>query len=225
MHPSIWINFHVERAATWAPRAEFRGHRDRVTALAFGPDGRLYSGGLDTTVLAWDVRPPRPAGNAPLTAAWNTLTDADARTAFVAQGRFLAAADEAVEFLGGKLKPAESVAPERITRWIGDLGSADFATRERAGRELAAIGRPAGDALRAAEKSASPEARKRAGDLLAALDRRALTPEEIRDLRSVEVLGWIGTPGACGLLDRLTQGDPTSPVTQAARRQPKAGRK
>lgn len=42
--------------ATWKVRAEFRGHR--VTALAFGPDGRLFSGGLDTTVLGWYVRPP-----------------------------------------------------------------------------------------------------------------------------------------------------------------------
>jgi RNA polymerase sigma factor (sigma-70 family) len=45
--------------ATWTVRAEFRGHRDRVTAVAFGPDGRLFTGGLDTVVLGWDVRPPR----------------------------------------------------------------------------------------------------------------------------------------------------------------------
>jgi RNA polymerase sigma factor (sigma-70 family) len=48
--------------ATWKVRAELRGHRDRVTALAFGPDGRLYTGGLDTVVLGWDVRPPRAGG-------------------------------------------------------------------------------------------------------------------------------------------------------------------
>jgi len=45
--------------ATWKVRAEFRGHRDRVTALAFGPDGRLFTGGLDTVVLGWYVQPPR----------------------------------------------------------------------------------------------------------------------------------------------------------------------
>jgi RNA polymerase sigma factor (sigma-70 family) len=48
--------------ATWKVRAELRGHRDRVTALTFGPDGRLYTGGLDTVVLVWDVWPrPGPA--------------------------------------------------------------------------------------------------------------------------------------------------------------------
>jgi WD40 repeat protein len=47
--------------ATWKVRAELRGHRDRVTALAFGPDGRLFTGGLDTVVLGWDIRLPREA--------------------------------------------------------------------------------------------------------------------------------------------------------------------
>jgi WD40 repeat protein len=42
--------------ATWKRRGEFRGHRDRVTALAPGPEGRLFSGGVDTTVLAWNTR-------------------------------------------------------------------------------------------------------------------------------------------------------------------------
>ena len=51
--------------ATWKVRAEFRGHRDRVTALAFGPDGRLFTGGLDTVVLGWDVQPPRGTASRP----------------------------------------------------------------------------------------------------------------------------------------------------------------
>jgi WD40 repeat protein len=45
--------------ATWTVRAEFRAHRDRVTAVAFGPDGRLFTGGLDTIVIGWDVQPPQ----------------------------------------------------------------------------------------------------------------------------------------------------------------------
>ena len=49
-------------AATGQVRGEFRGPRDRVTALAFGPDGRLFTGSLDATVLAWD---PRAVGRPP----------------------------------------------------------------------------------------------------------------------------------------------------------------
>jgi RNA polymerase sigma factor (sigma-70 family) len=52
--------------ATWKVRGEFRGPRERVTALTFGPAGQLFSGSLDTTVLAWDPRKAkRPAANPP----------------------------------------------------------------------------------------------------------------------------------------------------------------
>jgi WD40 repeat protein len=44
----------------WKVRGEFRGPRERVTALAFGPDGQLFSGSVDATALAWDVRAAKP---------------------------------------------------------------------------------------------------------------------------------------------------------------------
>lgn len=46
----------IRDAATWKVRGEFRGPRDRVLTLVFGPDGRLYSGSVDATVLAWDPK-------------------------------------------------------------------------------------------------------------------------------------------------------------------------
>ncbi|MDG3008113.1 sigma-70 family RNA polymerase sigma factor [Paludisphaera mucosa] len=47
-------------AATWRVLGEIRGPRERATALAVGPDGRLFSGTRDATVLAWDPRSVRP---------------------------------------------------------------------------------------------------------------------------------------------------------------------
>src|SRR5262245_10270108 len=52
-------------------RTEFRGHRDRVTALAFTHDGRLVSGSVDTTVLAWDIRAPIGDTAMSLPATWD----------------------------------------------------------------------------------------------------------------------------------------------------------
>ncbi len=49
-------------AATGRVRGEFRGPRGPVAALAFGPDGRLFTGNQDATVLAWD---PRAANRPP----------------------------------------------------------------------------------------------------------------------------------------------------------------
>jgi WD40 repeat protein len=42
--------------ATGRVRGVFHGPRGRVTALAFGADGRLFTASLDATVLAWDRR-------------------------------------------------------------------------------------------------------------------------------------------------------------------------
>ncbi len=47
-------------AATWDVRGELRGPGERPTAIALGPDGRLYTGSTDGTVLAWDTRSVKP---------------------------------------------------------------------------------------------------------------------------------------------------------------------
>ncbi len=45
--------------ATWQVLGEHPAPTDRPTALALGPDGRIYTGSSDGTVLAWEP-PPRP---------------------------------------------------------------------------------------------------------------------------------------------------------------------
>ena len=53
--------------ATWKLKGEFRGHRDRVTALASAPEGRLFSGSVDTTILVWNIRAAKlPAKDPPV---------------------------------------------------------------------------------------------------------------------------------------------------------------
>src|SRR5262245_14937573 len=62
---------------------------------------------------------------------------------------------------------AEKVDSNRIGKLIEQLGSGDFAERERASQALDAIGADAMDALRAATKSDDAEVRRRAEDLVA----------------------------------------------------------
>ena len=105
--------------ATWKVRAEFRGHRDRVTALAFGPNGRLFTGGLDTVVLGWDVQPPRGPAKGTLAEAWEALASSDARAGFQAQGRFLAEPGQAVEWFAARVTPAVQPDPSRVkVSWL-----------------------------------------------------------------------------------------------------------
>ncbi len=51
---------YFEDVATGQVLGEFKGLRDRVTALAFGPDGQLFTGSPDATVLAWDPQVVKP---------------------------------------------------------------------------------------------------------------------------------------------------------------------
>ena len=215
--------------ATWKVRAEFRGHRDRVTALAFGPDGRLFTGGLDTIVLAWDVRPPPPrptlspsrgegrARGGTLADAWEALTDSDGRAGFQAQGRFLAEPGKAVEWFAARVTPASPPDPSRVKALIADLNHDNFATRERATADLKEHGPVAAAALReVVAKSSSLEARRRAESLLREMRNAVTPPRQLQALRAVEVLEWIATKEARARLLELTKGAPDARLTREA---------
>ena len=202
---------------TWTVRAEFRGHRDRVTALAFGPDGRLFTGGLDTVVLGWDVRPPRGTAKATLAESWVALADVDAKAGFSAQGRFLAEPAKAVEWFASRLTPAPAPDPARVKALIADLDKDDFATRERATVELKDHWPAAATALReVAAKSPSVEARRRAGRLVREMEKGGGSPRELRALRAVEVLEWVATKEARAPLIELAKGAPDARLTREA---------
>ncbi len=203
--------------ATWKVRAEFRGHRDQVTALAFGPDGRLFTGGLDTVVLGWDVRPSRDTPRGTLADAWEALADADGKKGFEAQGRFLAEPDKAVEWLAARVLPARTPDPSRVKALLADLDNENFDTRERATAELGEHGLAVAAALReAVAKSASAEARRRARDLLRQMADGVLPPRPLRGLRAVEVLEWIASKEARTHLSELAKGAPDTRLTREA---------
>lgn len=203
--------------ATWGLRAEFCGHRDRVCSLAFAPDGRLLCGGLDTTVLVWDVRAPgaRPAGG--FAAAWDELAQAAAAQGFAAQRQLLADTAAAVAMFTAKLKPVEPVEAKRLARLVADLASPKFAARDEATRALRELGGRAVAALREAATNADLlETRRRAERLLAELTEAPIAAEELRMLRAVELLEWVNTPAARRLLEAWTHGAAGARLTEAS---------
>jgi hypothetical protein len=203
--------------ATWKVRAEFRGHRDRVTALAFGPAGQLFTGGLDTVVLGWDVRPPRGPAKGTLADAWASLTDADAKAGFEAQGRFLAEPGKAVEWFEARLTPVVRPDHSRVKALIADLNNDDFATRERATADLKEHGPVAAAALREfAAKPSSLEARRRAEGILREMEQTVAPPGKLRALRAAEALEWIATKEARTLLLELAKGAPDAQLMREA---------
>ncbi len=215
--------------ATGGVRQEFLGHDGPVTALAFSADGqRLASGGSDTTVLLWDVtgRTDGGAAKGKLGAEeadqlWAALRDADARSGFQAMSRLQASPDDAVALLAKQVKPADpkGAETEAITKLIVALDADDYDERQRAAKELAALGQSAEPALRKARASApSAEAKRAIEDLLDKLkDKAGPAPELLRSLRAVEVLEHVGTPEAKKVLESLARGRAEAPLTEAAR--------
>ena len=185
--------------------------------MAFGPDGRLFTGGLDTVVLGWDIRPPRDAAKGSLAEAWEALANSDASAGFQAQGRFLAEPAKAVEWFAVRVTRAVHPDPARVKALIADLDKDEFATRERATADLREHGPVAAAALReVVTKSSSAEARRRAEGLLREMENGVIPPRELRALRAVEVLEWIATPEARARLVELTKGAPDARLTRAA---------
>lgn len=193
------------------------------TPFAFAPAGRAVATGQpDTTVLLWNLRAAgRPAQRAPLTEEerdrwWRDLAADDAPRGYAAFLGLAARPGPAVALLRDRLRPAEPVAAEKVRRWIADLDSPDFESRDRASRRLAERGSQVEPVLREAlSTSPSPETRRRIRTLLD----DALTPrgEELRGLRAVYLLKRLGTPAAREVLVNLSDGDPRSRVSREAK--------
>jgi WD40 repeat protein len=216
----------IWEVATDREIAKFKGHQGPITAAAFTPDGKaVASGSSDTTILVWNVaaikREPAPfaAELQPREVAelWTDLVGADAGKAFQGILRMTAAPKQTVPFLREHVKPAVPVDPKLLDKLIGQLGSEDFVERTAATEALEKLGDLAVPALQKT-LGAQPilETRRRVEALLAKLVGGALTAEEVRVVRAVEVLERSGTPEARQMLESLAAGAPGALPTRQA---------
>jgi WD40 repeat protein len=206
--------------ATRKERRRLAGHEGFVRRVSFSADGRrLLTAGEDATILLWDLTAPgRSVKDSP--AAWAALAGEDGARAYDALCRLVTAPGRAVPFLRARLSPALRATEERLRQLLADLDSSRFAQRDRAERELEELGEVAEPALAQALKgSPALEFRRRAERLLARADADRRTPsgERLRQLRAVEALERMGTPGARRLLRHLAAGAPEARLTREAR--------
>jgi RNA polymerase sigma factor (sigma-70 family) len=221
---------HNDRIHVWetAARQEyrlFRGVDSGRGNLAFTPDGRiLASAGAGAGALLWDLtgrsrggklRPGR-LSPAELQVLWERLKEAEAAKARVALWELVAAPGQAVPFLAEQMRPVLAADPVRTEQLIRDLESDQFAARERATRELGALAEAAAPALRRALRGKpSVDLRRRVEQLL--MDVEAVSAEQLRRLRAVEVLEQVGSPEARRVLQALARGASEVRLTREAK--------
>jgi len=78
---------------------------------------------------------------------------------------------------------ADKGAPDRVARLVAELGSSRFADRDRASRELDAIGEPALSALRQAARGSDAEVCRRAEELIERIEKRVETAKLLQAKR------------------------------------------
>lgn len=188
-----------------------RGVRMKVGRL-------LASGGMDTTVLLWDVgrlrpaAPPAAAGSAKELAAVTVGTNAV--KAHKALWALAGHGDAAVDHLPADLKPISRVDHGRLKKLVAQLADDDTAVRDAPLRDITAMGPGTEPALRAAlADSTSAEARRRIRGLLADLAAARTPQQEARLGRALLVLDLAGTAAAVKKLRALADGEPGAELT------------
>jgi len=147
---------------------------------------------------------------------WASLADNDAKAAFTAIRLLAAFPKESLQLLSEKGRVAHPDAT-RLAKLIEQLGAEEFADREIATQALAALGSVARPALvEAAASSPSAEIRDRAAQLLAR-ETKNLTSDELRIVRVVEAVEWIGTADALELLNCWASGPVTTRLSSEAK--------
>lgn len=177
-------------------------------------------------VLLFALVAALPAADAPptpqqLDAVWQDFIqhgDDGAQRARAGMRVLIAAPKLAVPYLQARLKPAPATDGRKIDQAIADLDSASFPTREKAAADLETLGLAAATAMeRKLAQNPSLEVRQRLETLLQMTAYRAMTPDDLRNIRAVEVLAAIGTPEARALLESLAKGGEGALITEQAR--------
>jgi hypothetical protein len=178
----------------------------------------LASASSDGTALVWQVFDPAPTERSAtdLDALWTDLAK-DGITAHRAIAALIAARGT-MSLLKDRLKPAVKPSDDHWKTWLADLASPVFKKREAAQQAIARAGELVEPALRRALESVrDPEVRRRLTDLRDRIPHPETRPEQLRDLRAIEVLEHIQGAEARSLLRELTKGTPEARLTQEAK--------
>jgi hypothetical protein len=216
---------HLWEIASQSERAILGGKQKNIAPLAFSPDGRTLAAGCCQdgrySAKLWDLLSikRKPPDAEEIGHFWTHLRGKDAKVAYIAIRTLTAFPAQALPLLRKQLLPllVEEEEARKLSSWVADLDSNDFASREKAHKNLEDAGLRAEAALQQAlSNKPSLEVRRRGLKLLEAIDRQKKI-EPIQQLRALEVLEHIGTAEARALLADLAKGVPEARLTQEAK--------
>jgi WD40 repeat protein len=193
----------------------------------FADGSRVVSSGAEEVISLWDIS-GRHGKDVPkaeeLLAAWGELDSLDGAKGVPAVSTLVAGGSKSFKAITAGMEEMNE-ARKKIAKWTKDLGSEDFKERETATKELTAQGVRALPALQAVvADTESPEAKKRAGEILDRFEARGirmpangLAGDALRLFRAVEVLEKVGGGEAKSLLTRIEMiGGPAGDAAKAA---------
>jgi Tol biopolymer transport system component len=219
----------IQEFITRRERYRLQSPDKRPSKLAYSPNGRILAqGSEDITVLLWDVAGLPKDGRAQsaelstndLQKLWADLASDDAAGAYRAIRKLAAGSKESASFLRQQLRPVAPVDARTIARFVADLDSDHFETRQHATEQLEKLAELAEPVLRQALQDQPPlERRRRIDQLLEklAVQRDTPSPERLRVLRASEALEQMDTPEARRVLEEYAKGAPAADLTKEAK--------
>jgi len=216
--------------ATGEEVTRLTGHETYITCIVFHPDGRhLASGAWDGTTLVWDLGTladgllsrSQPLEER-LSELWLALADPDSRRGQSAVWALVRHGADAVAMLGRHLEPETSpvIDEQELATFFLQLEDDNYATRERAMKEISALGDVALPHLEAVlQEAPSLELRSRITRLIREQEESVfeIDVDELVVLRAIEVLEQIATKPARQLLEELSTGDAGRLATTVSR--------
>jgi hypothetical protein len=200
------------------PKDDDKPAKEREQATAepeLAPPAKKEAG--DLPVAADPASPTDKEAVKELEPLWTALGSDEPGKAYEAIAALIAVPNQGVPFLQERLlvPPAPPPDPKQLAQWIADLDSDQFAVRRKAMEALEKVGPAAEPALRKA-LAGNPklDMRRRVEQLL---ERAAvIPPEELRQVRAIQVIEYAATPEAKRLLKRLAKGPEDARLTREA---------
>lgn len=190
---------------------------EEVTLLPRGREVLVHQHAKDVNVYSLRgaaAKDREPLGAARRRELWAAFALPNAAAAFDAMLELEARPADAAKLIAEHVKPVPAVDAATAKRLLAELGSNDFATRERAEAHLSELGAGIeGDVRAAARGHDDPEVRTRAAALVKKLDN---APANLRTARAVEVLEHADGPECRAVLKALAGGAPGARLTRDA---------